>query len=84
MDIELRSLSLYEEFKSAERVQAVAFGFEPLDIVPYMLMQSFATSGGIVVGAFDAEQMTFSEESLKLLLEDFHVIQQKAQHQVAT
>ncbi len=58
MDIELRSLSLYEEFKSAERVQAVAFGFEPLDIVPYMLMQSFATSGGIVVGAFDAEQMT--------------------------
>ncbi|MCL4507053.1 MAG: GNAT family N-acetyltransferase [Chloroflexi bacterium] len=57
MTVEIRELTAYEDFKSAEQLQAVGLGFDPLDIVPYALLQSFATSGGAVVGAFSGARM---------------------------
>jgi chorismate synthase len=55
MNYEIRPVDRYEDFKACERLQAEAFGYSDLEIVPYQILHSFATSGGIVLGAFDDE-----------------------------
>src|SRR5689334_22591780 len=57
MSYDIHTLTKYEEFKACERLQADVLGFEDLDVVPYQLLQSFATSGGAVIGAFGAKML---------------------------
>ncbi len=54
MSIEIKSISTYADYKAAEQIQASVLGFEPLDVVPYQILQSFTQSGGAVIGAFDS------------------------------
>jgi chorismate synthase len=52
MAIEIKPISTYEGYKAAEQLQAEVLGFGPLDVVPYQILQSFAQSGGAVIGAY--------------------------------
>jgi predicted GNAT superfamily acetyltransferase len=53
MSIAISPLTTYDQYKACEQLQAEVLGFDALDVVPYQLLQSFATSGGAVIGAFD-------------------------------
>ncbi len=57
MAIEIKPISAYADYKAAEQVQADVLGFGPLDVVPYQILQSFAQSGGAVIGAFDSSAL---------------------------
>jgi chorismate synthase len=57
MNYDIRPIHQYDEFKACERLQAEVLGFVDLEVAPYQLLHSFATSGGAVVGAFDAGEL---------------------------
>jgi predicted GNAT superfamily acetyltransferase len=57
MDALIRSLSSYDEYKACERLQADVFGYDDIEILPYQILQSFAYAGGIVLGAFYADEL---------------------------
>ncbi|MCL5998231.1 MAG: GNAT family N-acetyltransferase [Chloroflexi bacterium] len=70
MTYNLRPVSTYEEFKACERLQADVLGYADLEIAPYQLLQSFATCGGAVIGAFDAGVLVGFVMGYTGLLED--------------
>ena len=53
MDYDIYPVERYEDYKACERLQSDVFGYADIDVVPYQLLRSFATSGGAVIGAFD-------------------------------
>ena len=57
ISITIRPLNNYLEYVACEKMQTDVFEYAPLEVIPYQLLQSFALSGGIVIGAFDDESL---------------------------
>jgi len=57
MRYDIRGLQTYGEFQACERLQVDVLGYADLEVIPYQLLHSFATSGGIVCGAFNGETL---------------------------
>ncbi|HEY3291946.1 MAG TPA: GNAT family N-acetyltransferase [Anaerolineae bacterium] len=57
MAITIRPITTYADYIAAEGLQMVAFGYEPIEVVPYVQLQSFSRAGGAVIGAFDGATM---------------------------
>jgi predicted GNAT superfamily acetyltransferase len=55
--IKYRRLQSLEEFFVCEDLQQATWGFEDLSVVPAHLLVTFEKRGGIVLGAFDGDEM---------------------------
>jgi predicted GNAT superfamily acetyltransferase len=54
----IRPLETVEEYKAAEEVQRLAWGLSDLDIAPLHILLTIHKSGGLALGAFDAQSDT--------------------------
>ncbi len=56
MDYTLRRLETFEEYKACERIQTEAWGFaDEIDVIPQTNLVTAQKWGGLVLGAFDAD-----------------------------
>jgi len=56
-DFEIRPLKTLAEFHAAEELQRAAWGSADIDIAPLHIMLTIAKNGGVVLGAFAADQL---------------------------
>jgi len=56
-DFEIRPLKTLDEFHAAEELQRAAWGSADIDIAPLHVMLTIAKNGGVVLGAFAADQL---------------------------
>jgi predicted GNAT superfamily acetyltransferase len=56
-DFEIRPLKTLDEFHAAEELQRTAWGSADIDIAPLHVMLTIAKNGGVVLGAFAADQL---------------------------
>jgi predicted GNAT superfamily acetyltransferase len=56
-DFEIRPLKSLDEFHAAEALQRAAWGSADIDIAPLHIMLTIAKNGGVVLGAFAADQL---------------------------
>ena len=56
-DFEIRPLHTLDEFHAAEELQRAAWGSADIDIAPLHVMLTIAKNGGVVLGAFAADQL---------------------------
>ncbi len=70
MSYRFRSVQTLDEYRACERLQAGVMGLADLEIIPYQILQSFAKSGGAVIGAFDDADLIGFVAGYTGLLED--------------
>ncbi|MFN8598306.1 MAG: hypothetical protein U0559_19250 [Anaerolineae bacterium] len=56
-DFEIRPLTTLDDFHAAEDVQRAAWQSDELDIVPLHMLLTVAKSGGVLLGAFNGEEL---------------------------
>jgi predicted GNAT superfamily acetyltransferase len=56
-DFAIRPLKTLDEFHAAEELQRAAWGSADIDIAPLHVMLTIAKNGGVVLGAFAADQL---------------------------
>ena len=56
-DFDIRPLHTLAEFHAAEELQRAAWGSADIDIAPLHIMLTIAKNGGVVLGAFAADQL---------------------------
>jgi predicted GNAT superfamily acetyltransferase len=56
-DFKIRPLNTLDEFYAAEELQRAAWGSADIDIAPLHIMLTIAKNGGVVLGAFAADQL---------------------------
>ncbi len=54
---EIRPIHTLDEFRAVEELQRVAWDSTDLDITPLHMLITFAKNGGVVLGAFDGDEM---------------------------